>query len=63
MRKHYDFANAVRNPHSETLKNGYTIIIHHKDCDELITVTKSKKPKKDSETMAADSKVIPIVNA
>ena len=45
MRKHYDFSNAVRNPHAGKLKDGYTVIVTHKEYDEIITVTKSKKPK------------------
>ena len=50
MRKHYDFSNAVRNPHAGKFKDGYTIIVEHKDCDEIITITKSKKPKNENGT-------------
>ena len=49
MRKHYDFSNAVKNPHAAKLKSGYKIIINHKDYDEIITVTKSMKQKKENE--------------
>ena len=51
MRKHYDFSNAVRNPHAGKFKDGYTIIIEHKDYDEVITITKSRKPKEESVTV------------
>ena len=44
MRKHYDFSKAVRNPHAGKFKDGYTIVVEHKDYDEIITVTKSNKP-------------------
>ena len=40
-----DFSNAVMNPHAGKLKNGYTIIIEHKDYDEVITISKTKRPK------------------
>jgi len=45
VRKRYDFSNAVRNPHAGKFKDGYTIIVEHKDYNEVITVTKSRKPK------------------
>jgi len=48
MRKHYDFSNAVRNPHAGKFKDGYTIIVEHKDYNEVITITKSRKPKEGS---------------
>jgi len=49
MRKHYDFSNAVKNPHAGRLKDGYTIVVHHKDYDEIITVSKSRKPREGIE--------------
>jgi len=49
MRKHYDFSNAIENPHAGKLKNGYTIVINHKDYDEVITITKSMHQKTDNE--------------
>jgi len=58
MKKHYDFSNAVKNPHAGKLKNGYTIIVNHKDYDEVITVTKSMKQKKDNEERSAVSSVV-----
>jgi len=57
MRKHYDFSNAIKNPHAGKLKNGYTIIVNHKDYDEIITVTKSMKQRKDNEDKSAASSV------
>ena len=45
MREQYDFSNAVRNPHAGKFKDGYTIIVEHKDYDEVITVTKTKRAK------------------
>ena len=57
MRKHYDFSNAIKNPHAGKLKNGYTIIVNHKDYEEIITITKSMKQKKDNEEKATISSV------
>lgn len=53
MRKHYDFSNAIKNPHAGKLKDGYTIIVEHKDCDEIITITKSKKLKDEKSSVVA----------
>ena len=58
MRKHYDFSNAVKNPHAGKLKNGYTIIINHKDYDEVITITKSMKQKKENDEKSTVSTVV-----
>ena len=62
MRKHYDFSNAVKNPHAGKLKNGYTIIVEHKEYDEIITVTKSQKPKCDNRAGETSGTTIPITN-
>ena len=62
MRKHYDFSNAIRNPHAGKLKNGYTIIVAHKEYDEIITVTKSKKPKSENSTDATSGTTITLNN-
>ena len=62
MRKHYDFSNAVRNPHAGKFKNGYTIIIEHKDYDEVITIKKTKKPKDEKSTASQDSTKQPVLN-
>jgi len=40
-----DFARGQKNPFAGKLKNGYTIVIEHADCDEIITVTKKRQPK------------------
>ena len=50
MRKHYDFSGAVKNPHAGKFKNGYTIVVSHKDYDEVITVKKEKMKKGDNST-------------
>jgi len=46
MREHYDFPNAIKNPYADRLKNGYTIIVERKDHDEVTSITKSKRQKK-----------------
>jgi hypothetical protein len=45
MRDHYDFSNAFKNPHAARRKHGYTIIVEHKDYDEIIDIKKSRVPK------------------
>ena len=40
-----DFARAVKNPFAGKFRDGYTIIVEHADHDEVITVTKKRKPK------------------
>jgi len=62
MRKHYDFSNAVRNPHAGKMKDGYTIIIEHKEYDEIITIKKSTKPKGENGTTDTVGAAIPVVN-
>jgi len=42
MRKHYDFSNAIKNPHAGKFKDGYIIVVSHQDYDEVITVKKRK---------------------
>jgi len=43
MMDEFDFANAIKNPFAEKLKNGYTIKVHHNSpdggWDEIIEVT------------------------
>jgi len=63
MRKHYDFSNAVRNPHAGKFKDGYTIIVEHKDYDEVITVTKSRKPKEENGTVEVANTATTQTNA
>jgi hypothetical protein len=40
-----DFAKGKRNPLAGKFKDGYTIIVEHADYDEIITVTKKRRPK------------------
>ena len=40
-----DFSNAVKNPFAGKFRNGYTIIVEHKDYDEIITVKKTRRDK------------------
>ena len=58
MRKHYDFSNAIKNPHAGKFKDGYTIVVSHQDYDEVITVKKEKKPKH-SKTITSE----PVISA
>ena len=51
MRKHYDFSNATKNPHAGKFKDGYKIIVEHKDYDEIITIKKMTKPKGSNNTV------------
>jgi len=62
MRKHYDFSNAVKNPHAGKFKDGYTIVVEHKDYDEVITVTKSKKQKAKTVASTDINRVAPVTN-
>ena len=62
MRKHYDFSNAIKNPHAGKLKDGYTIIVEHKDYDEIITVKKTKKPKDENGSDVTVSASVPVIN-
>ena len=62
MRKHYDFSNAVKNPHAGKFKDGYTIVVSHQDYDEVITVKKEKKPKSDSITIPGSGASAPVIN-
>ena len=63
MRKHYDFSKAIRNPHAGKFKDGYTIVVEHKDYNEIITVTKTKKPKDESSATVTDNSISPVMNA
>jgi hypothetical protein len=40
-----DFSKARKNPFAGKFKDGYTIIVEHKDYDEIITVKKTRKYK------------------
>ena len=63
MRKHYDFSKAIRNPHAGKFKDGYTIIVEHKDYNEIITVTKTRKPKDENSATVTDNTISPVMNA
>ncbi|MCL2349994.1 MAG: hypothetical protein FWC67_00805 [Defluviitaleaceae bacterium] len=45
MREHYDFSDAIKNPHAQRLKKGYTIIVEHEDHEEVITISKTTRIK------------------
>jgi hypothetical protein len=40
-----DFSKGRKNPFAERFKNGYTIIVEHKDYDEIIEVKKTRRMK------------------
>ena len=40
-----DFSKGRKNPFAGKFKNGYTIIVEHKDYDEIITVKKTRRDK------------------
>jgi len=64
MRKHYDFSNAIKNPHAGMFKDGYTVIVEHKDYDEVITITKSRKEKNDlNEINIASENIVQATNS
>ena len=42
-----DFSKGRKNPFAGKFKDGYTIIVEHKDFDEIITVKKTRRDKKD----------------
>ena len=42
-----DFSKGRKNPFAGKFKNGYTIIVEHKDYDEIITVKKTIRKKND----------------
>ena len=41
-----DFSKGRKNPFAGKFKDGYTIIVEHKDFDEIITVSKTRREKK-----------------
>ena len=47
-----DFARGKRNPFAGKFRDGYTIIVEHADHDEIITVTKKRRPKGENITKA-----------
>ena len=62
MRKHYDFSNAIKNPHAGKFKDGYTIIVEHKDFDEIVTVKKDTKPKSHNSSNADIGSSVTVPN-
>jgi len=56
------FFKREKNPHAGKFKDGYTIVVEHKDYDEVITVTKEKKLKKESREEATASTSAPAVS-
>ena len=62
MRKKYDFSNAMKNPHAGKFKDGYTIVVEHKDYDEIIKITKEKKVKSESLSGEAPPAIAPVSN-
>jgi len=62
MRKNYDFSGAIKNPHAGKFKDGYTIIVNHNDYDEIITITKTKKPKGEDFAGVDSSATFPVMN-
>ena len=40
-----DISKAVKNPFAGRFKGGYTIIVEHKDYDEVITIKKTVREK------------------
>ena len=43
-----DVSGGRKNPFAGRFKDGYTIIVEHQDYDEIITVTKTKRKKKNA---------------
>lgn len=48
-----DFSKAIKNPFAGKFKNGYTIIVEHKDYNEVITVSKVKQDKNGNKVVAS----------
>ena len=42
-----DLSKFVKNPFAGQFKDGYTVIIEHEDHEEIITISKSRRDKKD----------------
>ena len=40
-----DVSNARKNPFAEKMKNGYSMIVEHGDYEEVITISKTRRPK------------------
>ena len=46
-----DFSKGRKNPFAGMFKNGYTITVEHKDFDEIITVQKTTRSKKNENSL------------
>jgi len=44
-----DFSKGRKNPFAGKFKDGYTIIIEHRDFDEIITVKKTRRNKNNAD--------------
>lgn len=40
-----DFSKGRKNPFAGKFKDGYTVIVEHKDYDEIVTVKKTRRAK------------------
>ena len=40
-----DFARGIKNPFAGKFREGYTIVVEHADHDEIITISKKRRPK------------------
>ena len=40
-----DLSKAIKNPYAGRFTNGYTVIVEHEDCNEIIKIKKSRKRK------------------
>ena len=45
-----DFSKGRKNPFAGRFKDGYTIVIEHKDFEEVITVKKTRRDKKSADS-------------
>jgi len=45
-----DFSKGRKNPFAGRFKDGYTIVIEHKDFEEIITVKKTRRDKESADT-------------
>jgi len=48
-----DFSKGRKNPFAGMFKDGYTIVVEHKDFDEIITVKKTRYDKTGSNNIPA----------
>ena len=48
-----DFSKGRKNPFAGMFKDGYTIVVEHKDFDEIITVKKTRHDKTGNSNVPA----------